>query len=528
MAHLMPPLRQVFYDSNGERLALGKVYFYAAGTTTPLATYQDKGELSANANPVILDANGEADIWLQDLAYKVTVRTAADVLVKTVDNVRHINLESITPAMIDWDPAGDGLSFSSDVLSVNVDSSTIEIASDSLRVKDLGITSGKLADLSVTNAKLAAVPYSKLSATQKLFLNTLGRVQPKYSFTSPVAITDPPSLPAGPPQDCVWSPDGKYLAVAHTTTPYLTVYERQKNHLSKLDSPSSLPAGNATASAWSPCGKFLSVAHATTPFVTIYKFDGLTLTKLTNPGSLPLGEAYACAWSADSRFLAVGFDQVGGVGAKTTYVYERSGTSFSLAFDTTGNVSGDVLSLAFSPNGSFLAIGGVNGLSVYTISGSSFTELHSPGNPTFSVPSLPGGSLRGLAFSKDSSFLACAHSSSPFVTIYSISGSTFTKITNPSTLPASAAYAVDFLANENLAVAHVNSPYLTIYSISGSTFTKLTDPAALPDGDANGISFTPDGRYLAVSHSTGYLQVYKTSSSATTDAVTYLPEVLDV
>jgi len=46
--------------------------------------------------------------------------------------------------------AGDGLSKSGNTLAVNVDDSTIEIASDTLRVKDSGITNAKLANSSVT------------------------------------------------------------------------------------------------------------------------------------------------------------------------------------------------------------------------------------------------------------------------------------------------------------------------------------------------------------------------------------------
>lgn len=50
--------------------------------------------------------------------------------------------------------AGDGLGFAAGVLSVNVDDSTVEINADTLRVKDLGISSSKLAATSVTAAKL--------------------------------------------------------------------------------------------------------------------------------------------------------------------------------------------------------------------------------------------------------------------------------------------------------------------------------------------------------------------------------------
>lgn len=41
------------------------------------------------------------------------------------------------------------------LLKVNVDDSTVEIVTDSLQVKDLGITTAKLNDLAVTNDKIA-------------------------------------------------------------------------------------------------------------------------------------------------------------------------------------------------------------------------------------------------------------------------------------------------------------------------------------------------------------------------------------
>jgi hypothetical protein len=60
-----PPLKQKFYDVDGVTpLAGGRVFTYATGTTTPQATYSDYAGTSANSNPVILDANGEATIYL--------------------------------------------------------------------------------------------------------------------------------------------------------------------------------------------------------------------------------------------------------------------------------------------------------------------------------------------------------------------------------------------------------------------------------------------------------------------------------
>lgn len=66
----------------------GKVYFYEAGTTTPKDTYTDSTGLVANTNPVILNARGEADIWLGDGAYKMVVTDSGGVQQGgTVDNI---------------------------------------------------------------------------------------------------------------------------------------------------------------------------------------------------------------------------------------------------------------------------------------------------------------------------------------------------------------------------------------------------------------------------------------------------------
>jgi len=65
------------FDSNGNPLAGGKVYTYEAGTTTPKATYSDKELTVANANPVVLDSNGEAVIYL-DGTYKIDIKDSDD------------------------------------------------------------------------------------------------------------------------------------------------------------------------------------------------------------------------------------------------------------------------------------------------------------------------------------------------------------------------------------------------------------------------------------------------------------------
>lgn len=85
---LMPTPKQQFFNDAGAVLNGGKLYSYAAGTTTPQATYSDQGLTTPNANPIILDAAGRATVYLsRTVAYKFILKTSADVTVWTQDNV---------------------------------------------------------------------------------------------------------------------------------------------------------------------------------------------------------------------------------------------------------------------------------------------------------------------------------------------------------------------------------------------------------------------------------------------------------
>ena len=81
-----PPKLQ-FFDSNGVPLSGGKLYSYAAGTTTPLATYTSSSGGTANTNPIILDSRGEANVWFNAVSYKLKLSSSTDVEIWTVDNL---------------------------------------------------------------------------------------------------------------------------------------------------------------------------------------------------------------------------------------------------------------------------------------------------------------------------------------------------------------------------------------------------------------------------------------------------------
>lgn len=82
----LPPKLQFFAD-DGTPLVGGKLFTYAAGTSSPLATYSSNSLTTPNTNPVILNSRGEASVWLGSSAYKFLLYAANDVLIWSVDNI---------------------------------------------------------------------------------------------------------------------------------------------------------------------------------------------------------------------------------------------------------------------------------------------------------------------------------------------------------------------------------------------------------------------------------------------------------
>jgi hypothetical protein len=80
-----------FFDANGNPLVGGKLFTYAAGTTTPQATFTDYGGGTANTNPVIFNSRGEAAVWCGNDRYYMVLKDADDVELWTADNVNGPN-----------------------------------------------------------------------------------------------------------------------------------------------------------------------------------------------------------------------------------------------------------------------------------------------------------------------------------------------------------------------------------------------------------------------------------------------------
>ncbi len=119
-AYLAPQPVPQFFDNNGEPLNGGLLYTYAAGTSTPQLTYTDSTGGTPNANPIVLDAYGRCQYWLDPaLSYKLVLKDSLLNIIWTGDHVQGSapaifmsTLAASTGAgLIGWIQAGAGAVF---------------------------------------------------------------------------------------------------------------------------------------------------------------------------------------------------------------------------------------------------------------------------------------------------------------------------------------------------------------------------------------------------------------------------------
>ena len=87
------------------------------------------------------------------------------------------------------------------------------------------------------------------------------------------------------------------IAVAHDTTPYISVYPWSSGFGTKYANPTTLPAGTGRGVAFSPDGADIAVAHRTLPFISVYSWSSGFGTKYADPATLPTGNSNGVAFS---------------------------------------------------------------------------------------------------------------------------------------------------------------------------------------------------------------------------------------
>lgn len=120
-----------FFDNNGNPLSGGKLFTYAAGTTTNQTTYTSSSGNTAHTNPIILDSAGRvpggSEVWLVNgQRYKFLTKTSADVQLWGADNVSGINdFSNLLPII--YNSTGDGTTVAFTLASAPTNENTTQV-----------------------------------------------------------------------------------------------------------------------------------------------------------------------------------------------------------------------------------------------------------------------------------------------------------------------------------------------------------------------------------------------------------------
>lgn len=181
------------------------------------------------------------------------------------------------------------------------------------------------------------------------------------------------------------------------------------------------------------------------------------------------------------------------VGAQNMYQIQSQGLVYSPRGTNFGSGKTHALTPGFVQGWSRSA----GGTTMQVLGADSF-PTSARGGPTLTLPAV-AGNVNEARFAPSRGYtphLAVAHATSPFLSIYNLE--TATKLADPATLPAGTGNAAAWSPDgEYICVAHATSPFFTVYQITKPTagadftFTKLTNPGTLPTQTGLSCAFSP-------------------------------------
>jgi WD40 repeat protein len=284
-----------------------------------------------------------------------------------------------------------------------------------------------------------------------------------------------------------WSPNGRYIASAGTGFS-LNVHEFINTNSLRLiasggtGSSSTQPGGEVS---WNPSGNSVAVIFQSpgggTRQLEVFSFTGTALTKITERdyGTFP----FTVDWHPNGVTLAIGgfgpaAANSGFATTTETRIYNFDGSNLLPVTGQGAGASSLIKTVAWSPNGNYLAIGGQDlksgggflnndQLRIYSFNGSTLTTVTSQ---PYGPPGLVGGGeIAALAWSPDGTRLALTG-----VTAAAVGG-----------------FASAFDTR--------------VYGFDGTNLTALAGDNIFVGGDytGRGIAWDPSGTFLIVGGGTG-------------------------
>ena len=369
---------------------------------------------------------------------------------------------------------------------------------------------------------------------------TITYVRDIYADTGTTALSDNVGTAA-------FSPDGKTLVLSGWFTGRAKVYSASGTTITYVrdiyaDSGTTVLSSYVLTATFSPDGKTLVLGGEFTGYAKVYSVSGTTITYVrdiyADTGTTALGgNVKTAAFSPDGKTLVLGGRFTG-----EAKVYSVSGTTITYVrniYADTGTTAliSDVRTVAFSPDGKALVLGGIftGYAKVYSVSGTTITyvrdiyadtgttNLNSYVNTAAFSPDgktlVLGGSFTGRAkryiMTSNSDFVNVGYEGD----IYANSGTT-----TLSSYASTAAFSPD---GKILVLGGIFDGRAKVYSVSGTTITYVRDIYADTGTTAlnnlvNTAAFSPDGKVLILGGNfTRYAKVYSVSGTT----ITYVRDI---
>lgn len=259
----------------------------------------------------------------------------------------------------------------------------------------------------------------------------------------------------------------------------------------KLDDVDVVPNGYSNDCAFSPDGNYLALAHRDFNYCKLYKKVGDMFINDTVSNISVTSHSTSCAFSPDGAYLAF-------VGSWTNgpAVFKFANGKYSKISDALFNekiTETQSRYCTFSPDGKYLVVltGYTPFIHIYKIEDNTFNKLPNP-----SV--LPSGASNYCAFSLDGNHLAVTHEEGNFITVYKIEDDTFVKLPDINTTGAKYNVYGCAFSNDGMYFAAVSfaNPFLIFYERTGDNFVRVEQPNIVINSSLNNCSFLPDGKHF--------------------------------
>lgn len=298
-------------------------------------------------------------------------------------------------------------------------------------------------------------------------------------------FADPATLPTTTASFGVtFNANGDYVAIQHTTSPYISAYTWSSVGFgTKFADPATAPTNDAfnpgSVIHFNQVTDDLATAFSTNPDIAVYPFSGSGFgTKYSDPGTAIGGDGSSCRFTADGNEIAVG-------SASTPYcqVYAWSSGFGAKYANPASTINDPVYGVDFSSDDAYIATGQIT---------SPFADVYAWG-PGFGTaynhpPGLAG--INDVAFSNNVDNIVFNGQSSPYIFAFPWSAGYGTQYAAPSPAFPNVVSQARWIADDSvIACTTYSSPYIVVFDWSSGFGTKYANPATLPTGAGYGLTF---------------------------------------